>query len=93
MQDGGMSWYGRGIVYASLFLSIEYAAGWMLRKAVGRCPWDYTGTGGHLHGLMKYYYAPLWYGFGLFCETFYAAVALPASLAIYAAQTASQANG
>lgn len=59
----------RAIVYAAGFMAIEYATGWLLRRLLGGCPWDYTGRARwHLHGLMRWDYAPLWALLGLAIE-------------------------
>ena len=58
----------RGGVWVTGFFAVEYAAGWALRRLTGRCPWDYTGARFHLHGLIRWDYAPLWFCFGLFME-------------------------
>lgn len=62
-------WPARAVLYATGFLAVEYATGWVLRRLVGVCPWDYTGkTRWELHGLMRLDYAPLWALLGLALE-------------------------
>ena len=59
----------RGAVYAGGFLVGEYVSGWLLRRLVGVCPWDYTGRcRWHVDGLMRPDYAPLWALLGLTLE-------------------------
>jgi uncharacterized membrane protein len=59
----------RAAVYAAGFMLVEYAAGWLLRRLTGVCPWDYTGRARwHVHGLVRLEYAPLWALFGLALE-------------------------
>ncbi len=50
----------RGIIYA-----VEATSGWLLRVLIGRCPWDYTGRGWHIRGLIRLDYAPAWYALAL----------------------------
>jgi uncharacterized membrane protein len=63
-----LPWPVRGLVYVPAFWAVEYVTGWMLRRATGRCPWDYSYARFHLHGLIRWDYAPLWFVFGLFVE-------------------------
>lgn len=61
-------WYVRGLVYMAGIFGVEYLMGHWLRK-LGKCPWDYTeATPLHLHGLIRFDYAPLWFGLGLALE-------------------------
>lgn len=53
----------RAAVHTLGIYGVEYSTGALLRRAVGRCPWDYGESGGrHLNGLVRLDYAPLWYG-------------------------------
>ncbi len=62
-------WPLRAVVYAAGFMAVEYLSGWLLRRLAGVCPWDYTGRARwHLHGLMRWDYAPLWAALGLALE-------------------------
>ena len=62
-------WPLRGLLYGLGFLAVEYAAGWLLRRLTGACPWDYTGRcRRHLHGLIRLDYGPLWALLGLALE-------------------------
>ncbi len=62
-------WPLRGLLYGLGFLAVEYAAGWLLRRLTGTCPWDYTGRcRRHLHGLIRLDYGPLWALLGLALE-------------------------
>lgn len=58
----------RGALYMTGCFAVEYAAGWLLERAVGRCPWDYTGSRFSLHGYIRLDYAPVWFAFGLVLE-------------------------
>lgn len=62
-------WPLRGLVYGLGFLTVEYVGGWLLRRLVGVCPWDYTGRSRfQVHGLTRLDYGPLWALFGLALE-------------------------
>lgn len=47
---------------------VEYAAAWILEKACGRAPWDYSAARWNLHGRIRWDYAPLWAIFGWVLE-------------------------
>jgi uncharacterized membrane protein len=61
-------WFMRGIIYVLGFWLVEYATGWLLRRLIGKCPWDYSHLRGNLHGLIAWEYAPVWFVFGLGLE-------------------------
>ncbi|MFL5320006.1 MAG: putative ABC transporter permease [Myxococcaceae bacterium] len=44
-----------GVIYAT-----EYLSGWILKRVLGKCPWDYTGKGVNVHGLVRLDYLPAW---------------------------------
>lgn len=44
-----------GVIYGT-----EYLSGWLLKRALGKCPWDYTGRGVNVHGLIRLDYLPAW---------------------------------
>jgi uncharacterized membrane protein len=58
----------RAVAYAVGFFGMEYASGWLLREALGQAPWDYSYARRHLHGLIRFDYAPLWGLAGLALE-------------------------
>ncbi len=59
----------RALLYGAGFLLVEYLSGWVLRRLTGACPWDYTKRARwHLHGLIRWDYAPLWMLLGLALE-------------------------
>ncbi len=58
----------RALAYTAVILGAEYSTGWLLRRALGRCPWDYEKRGWNLHGLIRLDYAPAWYGTALLFE-------------------------
>ena len=62
------NWYNRGLLYMVGIFVAEYVAGYYLKKW-DRCPWDYTyETKFHLHGLIRFDYAPLWFFLGMLLE-------------------------
>jgi len=69
----------RGLAYLGVIYGAEYGSGWALRKVLGRCPWDYGGTGRDIHGLVRWDYAPAWYALGLLFEPVRDALASTAS--------------
>lgn len=58
----------RGLVYTAVMYGAEYSSGWVLRRALGKCPWDYSASGRDVHGLIRWDYAPAWYALGLMFE-------------------------
>lgn len=56
-----------GMVYMVLIFAVEYASGAWLRS-MGMCPWDYTGRGASIDGLIRLDFAPLWFAAGLLFE-------------------------
>lgn len=62
-------WVVRGLAYMLGFFAVEYLSGWLLRRATGACPWDYSRRARwHLHGLIRFDYAPVWFLVGLLLE-------------------------
>lgn len=61
-------WFDRGLVWVLLCFAIEYVAGWLLKKLIGRCPWDYSYTKWHIHGFIRLDYTPLWFFAGMLFE-------------------------
>ncbi len=66
------AWPLRALVYAAAFMAVEYAAGWVLRRTTGACPWDYAARRNpsrwQVHGLIRLDYAPAWATLGLALE-------------------------
>jgi hypothetical protein len=58
----------RAGVYGAGILAVEYASGRVLRRLVGRVPWDYGGARFAVDGLVRLDYLPLWALFGLGLE-------------------------
>ncbi|MDC0716796.1 putative ABC transporter permease [Nannocystis bainbridge] len=71
----GWPWLGRGALWMVLIFVVEYVAGAALCRLTGRCPWDYSYSRYHLHGLIRFDYMPVWFLFGLVLERFHDAVA------------------
>jgi uncharacterized membrane protein len=61
-------WPLRGVVYMLGCFVVEYAAGWLIQRATGRIPWDYSDSRWHVRGLIRLDYAPVWFVFGLLLE-------------------------
>lgn len=59
----------RGLVYATGFITVEFAAGELIKKLTGKVPWDYTNkTRWQFRGATRIDYAVLWFIFGLVLE-------------------------
>ncbi len=58
----------RALAYLAVIYGAEYGTGWLLKRILGRCPWDYTGHGYNVHGLIRLDYAPAWYVTALLFE-------------------------
>jgi uncharacterized membrane protein len=50
----------RALIYVGVIYLSEFSSGWVLRKTIGKCPWDYTGKGFNVMGLIRLDYAPAW---------------------------------
>lgn len=61
-------WFARGLVYLVLIYAAEAGSGWVLRRVLGACPWDYGRKGWSIAGLVRLDYAPAWYLVGLLFE-------------------------
>jgi hypothetical protein len=58
----------RALAYTAVIFGAEFATGWLLRRALGRCPWDYQQKGWSVKGLVRLDYFPFWYGAALAFE-------------------------
>jgi hypothetical protein len=58
----------RALAYTAVIFGAEYATGWMLRRTLGKCPWDYEAAGLSIKGLVRLDYFPFWYGAALLFE-------------------------
>jgi len=61
-------WIFRGGIYMSCIFLVEYLTGFLLKKGIGQCPWDYKGTPFQIKGLIRLDYAPVWFCVGLLME-------------------------
>lgn len=62
-------WPLRALAYAVGFIGVETVTGLLLKRLIGRCPWDYTGdTRWQVGGVTRFDYAPLWAALGLALE-------------------------
>ncbi len=68
LKRQGVPWPVRGAVYTGLIYAAEYSSGWALKRFLGKCPWDYSGCGRDIHGLVRLDYAPAWYTLGMLFE-------------------------
>ncbi len=50
----------RGVAYLLVIYATEFGFGWILRRLLGRCPWDYGTRGVNVLGLVRLDYAPAW---------------------------------
>lgn len=57
----------RGIVYTCGIFGMEFLTGSILKKN-GMCPWDYSDSKYNVKGLIRFDYAPAWFGAGLLFE-------------------------
>lgn len=57
----------RGLTYAGLIFSVEYAAGSLLSRK-GVCPWDYSHAKWNINRVIRLDYLPFWAGAGLLFE-------------------------
>lgn len=58
----------RALAYGTGIVAVEYAAGWTLRRVMGRAPWDYGQRRWSVRGLTRLDYLPLWALLGLAAE-------------------------
>ncbi|EPX61178.1 hypothetical protein D187_000961 [Cystobacter fuscus DSM 2262] len=66
----------RALAYTAVIFGAEFTSGWLLRKALGRCPWDYEDKGWSVKGLIRLDYAPFWYATALLFEPMHEAFLL-----------------
>lgn len=60
----------RALVWAVGFTAVEWASGWVIERATGRCPWDYAAAGARfaVNPYVRWDYLPLWAIVGLALE-------------------------
>lgn len=63
----GKSFIYRGTVYAILIMCTEGFTGFLLKQKEA-CPWNYSASSHHIHGLVRPDYFPYWFFAGLFFE-------------------------
>lgn len=63
-----LPWPIRGVIYAIGLFIVEFITGWLLRVTTGKCPWDYSHAKYNFKGLIRWDYAPVWFGFCLVLE-------------------------
>ncbi|MEE8424857.1 MAG: hypothetical protein V3S11_03465 [Elusimicrobiota bacterium] len=68
---GGWPWFARGGLYVVLVYSVEFASGWILRRSLGACPWDYGRARWAVDGLIRLDYAPAWFGATMLYESLF----------------------
>jgi uncharacterized membrane protein len=60
-----VAWWLRGFAYLGIIYSLEFVSGTVLKRALGKCPWDYSMSRFHVKGLVRLDYAPAWFLCGL----------------------------
>jgi uncharacterized membrane protein len=63
-----LTWLERGGVYLAAIYAVEFTTGWILRRVLGQCPWDYGKRGWSVQGLIRLDYAPAWFAAALLFE-------------------------
>lgn len=58
----------RGSIYTAIIFSMEFSTGWLLRLALGVCPWNYGSGPLSIDGIIRLDYAPAWFAAGLIFE-------------------------
>ena len=71
----------RAAAFLPAIYAVEAIAGGLLRRILGRCPWDYRGRGWHVAGLIRLDYAPVWWLVGYLFPSTRARVAQAAARA------------
>lgn len=62
------AWPLRGAAYVAGIWLVEYVSHGLVARVIRRPPWDYSYARWHLHGRIRWDYAPLWFVFGLGLE-------------------------
>lgn len=58
-------WVAMAFVYVPMIYAFEFVSGWILKRFLGRCPWDYGSTRFSVMGLIRLDYAPFWLALAL----------------------------
>ena len=61
----------RGLIYMLCIFSAEYVSGYILERAVGVCPCDYSRVKYSVDGFIRLDFAPIWFAVGLWFEYVY----------------------
>jgi hypothetical protein len=63
-------WPARAALWSAGFTAVEWASGWAIARATGRCPWDYVAAGARfaINPYVRWDYLPLWAAVGLALE-------------------------
>jgi uncharacterized membrane protein len=61
-------WLVRGLIYVCGLYLVEFVTGFALKKLIGKCPWDYSTSKYNFKGLIRWEYAPVWFGFCMALE-------------------------
>ena len=56
------------LIYVPLIYLFEFISGFILKKVLGRCPWDYGAVKFGIMGLIRFDYAPIWFIVALFFD-------------------------
>lgn len=56
------------LIYVPLIYLFEFVSGFILKKTLGRCPWDYGVVKYGIMGLIRFDYAPIWFIVALFFD-------------------------
>lgn len=68
LRGAGIPRLLRAMLYVPLIYAAEFSTGWLLCRVLGKCPWDYGEERTSFHGLVRWDYAPAWYGAALAFE-------------------------
>ncbi|MDD3777717.1 MAG: hypothetical protein PHN32_08960 [Actinomycetota bacterium] len=60
----------RGFIYMAIIFAAEFAYGFLLKLAIGKCPWEYHSRWA-IMGLVKVTYLPFWLAYGYLAELIY----------------------
>jgi uncharacterized membrane protein len=63
-----LAWPLRAVVWSLGFTTVELASGWLIKRLVGRCPWDYSDRRWAINAYIRWDYFPVWAAIGLALE-------------------------
>jgi hypothetical protein len=66
----GIPWWGRAVIWALGFTTVELVSGWLIARLSGRCPWDYVAAGKRfaINPYIRWDFFPVWAVVGLILE-------------------------